>query len=131
VSYDFSHVCPKGLKSLPKHHDGAPLCGGVLPPHCETKWWCCVYKKKEKKKRKEGKGSRGTCGKRWLYYRWKKSVRCPPVTGCSGDGHDCVTLFVIVCFVCAAMMIVTLKYKQEASGRVCILKNQNGHGPFH
>jgi len=25
----------------------------VLPPHCETKWWCCVYKIKRKKK-KEG-----------------------------------------------------------------------------
>jgi hypothetical protein len=59
-------------------------------------------------------------------------VRWPSATGCSGDGHGCVTLFVIVCFVCAAMMIVMLKYKQEdASGRVLFLKNQNGHGPFH
>jgi hypothetical protein len=53
VPYDFSHVCPKGLTFPLKRHDCAPLCGGVLPPHCETKWWCCVYKIKTKKK-KEG-----------------------------------------------------------------------------
>jgi hypothetical protein len=62
-------------------------------------------------------------------------VRWPSATGCSGDGHGCVTLFVIVCFVCAAIDdsdVENLKYKQEdASGRVLFLKNQNGHGPFH
>jgi len=45
-------------------------------------------------------------------------VRWPPATGCGGDSHGCVT----VCFVYAAMMTVMLKYKQEASGRVCFLK---------
>jgi len=80
------------------------------------------FKKKGRKERNRGR--------RWLYCRWKKSVRWPPVMGCSGDGHGCVTLFVIVCFVCAAMMIVMLKYKQEASGRVCFLKTRMGMAHF-